>query len=79
MNNVTSFSMSIYACCLLDIYSFFPSLFIGPPLATTLLNLYLIIDNNYLRQMKITTKILEYSLPEEKCVHYIAFSFLFLN
>lgn len=41
------FSMIIYPCWLLNISSFFLSLPIGPPLATTLLNLCLKIDKNY--------------------------------
>lgn len=76
---VLLFSMIIYACWLLSVFfSFFLGYAIGPPLATTLLTFY--IDNKHrLGQMKIYSKILEYWLPEEKCVHRIFFFFLFLK
>jgi len=59
---VMFFSVIINACWLLKI-SFFLGYTIGSPLATTPLNIHLIIDN---KLTKSTIKILEFLLPGEK-------------
>lgn len=77
---VKLFSMIIYACRLLNIFSFFLGLPIGPPLATTLLNLCLISDGQYLyslRQMQNTTKILDTCYLEKNARCTSLFSFFF--